>query len=125
LLCVVLLGFGVTALRRPSLGRLVWFGVASVVALPCSFPSAFIGPALFSLCALAYAYDQRLVAPPVAVRALGLLLIIDALCVALLLLIVHQKATPAYRITGPATTRSVRLGAHFEDSIGTDPVATF
>jgi hypothetical protein len=95
LLCVVLLGFAVTVLRRPSLARLACFGVASAIALPCSFPSAFIGPALFSLCALAYAYDQRLVAPAVAVRALGLVLILDALCVALLILIVQQKTTPA------------------------------
>jgi hypothetical protein len=95
LLCVMLLGFAIAALRRPSLGRLAWFGFASLVALPCSFPSAFIGPALFSLCALAYAYDQRLVAPAVAVRALGLMLLFDALCAALLLSIVQQKATPA------------------------------
>lgn len=97
LLCVMLLGFAILALRRPSLARLAWFGFASAVALPCSFPSAFIGPALFSLCALAYAYDQRLVAPAVAMRALGLLLLCDALCAAVLLLIVHQKATPALR----------------------------
>jgi hypothetical protein len=94
LLCVMLLGLAIAALRRPSLARLAWFGFASLVALPCSFPSAFIGPALFSLCALAYAYDQRLVAPAVAVRALGLLLLCDALCAGLLLLIVRQKATP-------------------------------
>lgn len=95
LLCVMLLGFAIAALRRPSLGRLAWFGFACVVALPCSFPSAFIGPALFSLCALAYAHDQRLVAPAVAVRALGLMLLFDVLCAALLLLIVQQKTTPA------------------------------
>lgn len=95
LLCVVLLGFAIASLRRLSLQRLAWFGVASLLALPCSFPSAFVGPALFSLCALAYAYEQRQLAPAVAVRALGLMLLFAGLCAALLLLIVHQKATPS------------------------------
>lgn len=95
LLCATLLGLAIAALRRPSLMRLAWLGFASAVALPCSFPSAFVGPALFSLCTLAYAYDQRLVAPRIAVRALGLLLVCDLVCVALLLSIVAHKTTPA------------------------------
>jgi hypothetical protein len=95
LLCVMLLGFAVTTLRRPSLSRLACFGFASFVSLPCSFPSAFIGPALFSLCALIYAYDQRRIAPAVSIRALGLLLLCNALCAALLLVIVRHKSTPA------------------------------
>jgi hypothetical protein len=95
LLCVMLLGFAIAALRRPSLSLLAWFGFASLVALPCSFPSAFIGPALFSLCALAYAYDQRLIARDVAIRALGLLLLFDTLCAVLLLVIVQHKSTQA------------------------------
>lgn len=95
LLSTTLLGFAVAALRRPSLARLGLFGLVSALALLCSFPSAFIGPALFSLCALAYAYDRRFVAPAAAERALGLLLLCGALCAALLLAIVQQKATLA------------------------------
>lgn len=94
-LCAVLLALALCFLRRPSNLRLGSLGLASLLALPCSFPSLFVGPPLLTLCALSYANDVRVRSPERSLRPLVIMLGFDALAAVWLLLIVRQKATPA------------------------------
>ena len=121
---VALLGLGVYCLRRPSSVRLLAFGAFWLLALPCSFPSAFVGPPLFSLCALFHALDTRHAQPRRALRALTIAAVVDALGAALLFWMVQQKTTPALQEFWPqyypATDRLRHFKAFFVSGPGRD-----
>jgi hypothetical protein len=92
---VGLLVLALRFLRRPSCARLLPLAAASLVALPISFPSAFVGPVLLSLCALSFAIEQHRDAPREVARVLAITALCDVIGAALLFAIVRQKATPA------------------------------
>ncbi|MET0385438.1 MAG: hypothetical protein ABW321_05740, partial [Polyangiales bacterium] len=94
-LSVGLLALAIRFLRQPSRARLVALGFLALVALPCSFPSAFVGPVVFSLCALWHAQQRRQLAPADAWHALRWLVVFDGLGLVWLGWVVRQKATPA------------------------------
>jgi hypothetical protein len=96
LISVCLLGLAVHCLRRPSAERLTALGAASLLALPFSFPSAFIGPVLLTSCAVFRAFEQRDQRDQ-AVRTLAIMTLFDLACAALLFVMVHQKTTPSLR----------------------------
>jgi hypothetical protein len=90
---VIVLALTLRCSRRPSLPRLAVLGAFVLLALPCSFPSVFSGPVLFSLCAL----DMTLRDRRHALQVLALLVAVDVLVCGWLAIIVQQKATPALR----------------------------
>lgn len=122
---VGLLALALRFLRQPHCRRLVPLALASLLALPCSFPSAFVGPVLMSLCGLFHAYDQRKANPREAMQTLALMAASNLLVLGFIALLVGQKATPALQAFWSAYYPPIQGAGKFASFFCTGPGRDF